>query len=227
MAIAVVIVLLVVGSVVFHFVSPWWFTEIASHWTSVDFTINLTFWVTGFVFVAVNLFLAYSVFRYRQRKGEASKAVYEPENARLETGLTVLTTLGVAAMLAPGLFVWAQFVSVPEEATEFEAFGSQWQWAFRYPGDDGVLGTADIEHITETNPWGINPDDPNGQDDRGHQEALYDAACRPAGESPAAFAGCPAQLHSAPVPHQDGHGSRHGLLPVADANPHRGVRYPV
>ena len=150
MAIAVVLVLLVVGSVVFHFASPWWFTEIASHWTSVDFTIELTFWVTGFVFVAVNLFLAYSVFRYRQRKGEASKAVYEPENARLETGLTVLTTLGVAAMLAPGLFVWAQFVSVPEEATEFEAFGSQWQWAFRYPGDDGVLGTADIQHITET-----------------------------------------------------------------------------
>ena len=105
MAIAVVIVLLVVGSVVFHFVSPWWFTEIASHWTNVDFTINLTFWVTGFVFVAVNLFLAYSVYRFRQRKGVASKAVYEPENARLETGLTLLTTLGVAAMLAPGLFV--------------------------------------------------------------------------------------------------------------------------
>ncbi|WP_339858932.1 c-type cytochrome [Pseudohongiella acticola] len=166
MAIAVVIVLLVVGSVVFHFASPWWFTEIASHWTSVDFTIELTFWVTGLVFVLVNLFLAYSVYRYRQRKGEPSKAVYEPENARLETGLTVLTTLGVAAMLAPGLFVWAQFVSVPEDATEFEAFGSQWQWAFRYPGDDGVMGTADISHITETNPWGINPDDPNGQDDR-------------------------------------------------------------
>lgn len=166
MAIAVVIVLLVIGSVVFHFVSPWWFTEIASHWTNVDFTINLTFWVTGFVFVAVNLFLAYSVYRFRQRKGESSKAVYEPENARLETGLTVLTTLGVAAMLAPGLFVWAQFVTVPEEAAEFEAFGSQWQWAFRYPGDDGVLGTADIQYITETNPWGINPDDPNGQDDR-------------------------------------------------------------
>jgi cytochrome c oxidase subunit II len=48
---------------------------------------------------------------------------------------------------------------------EFEAFGSQWQWAFRYPGADGQLGTADIRHISETNPWGINPDDPNGQDD--------------------------------------------------------------
>ena len=165
MAIAVVLVLLVVGSVVFHFASPWWFTEIASHWSNIDFTINLTFWVTGTVFVLVNLFLAWSVYRYRQRKGAEHRAVYEPENARLETGLTLVTTVGVAAMLAPGLFVWAQFVTVPEDATEFEAFASQWQWSFRYPGADGQLGTADIGHITETNPWGVNPDDPNGQDD--------------------------------------------------------------
>ena len=29
-----------------------------------------TFWVTGIVFVAVNLFLAYAVIRYRHRKGQ-------------------------------------------------------------------------------------------------------------------------------------------------------------
>src|SRR5690554_3354247 len=165
MAIAIVLVLLVVASVVFHFASPWWFTDIASHWSNIDFTINVTFWVTGFVFIAVNLFLAYSVFRYRQKKDEPHKAVYEPENARLEAGLALLTTVGIAAMLAPGLFVWAQFVTVPEDAAEVEAFASQWQWSFRYPGEDGVLGTADIQYITERNPWGVNPNDPNGQDD--------------------------------------------------------------
>lgn len=165
MAIAVVLFLLVVITVIFHFASPWWFTEIASHWTNIDFTINLTFLVTGTVFIAVNLFLAYSVYRYRQRKDSTHKAVYEPENAKLESGLTIITTVGVVAMLAPGLFVWAQFVNVPEDALEFEAFASQWQWSFRYPGADGVLGTADIDHISEFNPWGINPEDPNGQDD--------------------------------------------------------------
>src|SRR5690606_5863516 len=145
--------------------SPWWFTEIASHWSNIDFTINITFWITGLVFIAVNLFMAYSVYRFRQRKGSEHSAVYEPENAKLESGLTILTTLGVVAMLAPGLFVWAQFVSPPDDALEFEAFASQWQWSFRYPGADGVLGTADISHITERNPLGVNPDDPNGRDD--------------------------------------------------------------
>ena len=69
MAIAIVLVLLILGTVLFHFLSPWWFTPIASNWTSIDDTIGLTFWVTGFVFVAVNLFMAYCVLRYRHRAG--------------------------------------------------------------------------------------------------------------------------------------------------------------
>ncbi|MFT6364916.1 MAG: cytochrome c oxidase subunit 2, partial [Bacteroidia bacterium] len=32
MKLVIVLVLLVVGSVVFHFVSPWWFTPLASNW---------------------------------------------------------------------------------------------------------------------------------------------------------------------------------------------------
>lgn len=163
MTLAVVIFLLVIGSVIFHFASPWWFTDIAADWGSIDFTINVTFWVTGFVFIAVNLFLAYCVYRFRQKPGH--KAEYEPENHKLEVSLTVITTIGIITMLAPGLFVWATFVTVPDEATEYEVMGQQWQWAFRYPGADGQLGTADTQLVTESNPFGVNPEDPNGQDD--------------------------------------------------------------
>jgi cytochrome c oxidase subunit 2 len=163
MTLAVVIFLLVIGSVIFHFASPWWFTDIAADWGSIDFTINVTFWVTGFVFIAVNLFLAYCVYKFRQKDGH--KAVYEPENHKLEVWLSAITTVGVVLMLAPGLFVWASFVTVPEEATEFEVMGQQWQWAFRYPGADGQLGFAETALVTESNPFGINPEDPRGQDD--------------------------------------------------------------
>ncbi len=163
MALAVVIVVLVVGSIIFHFASPWYFTDIAADWGSVDGVITVTFWVTGFVFIAVNLFLAYCVWKFRQAPGH--KAVYEPENSKLEVSLSVVTAVGVVLMLAPGLFVWAAFVSPPEDAYDFEILGSQWQWQFRYPGADGVLGTADTRYINESNPWGVNPEDPNGQDD--------------------------------------------------------------
>jgi len=163
MKLAIVLVVLVVGSIIFHFTSPWWFTPLASNWGSIDFTIDVTFWVTGFVFVAVNLFLAYAVYRYRHEKGR--KAHYEPENKKLEGWLTALTTVGVAAMLAPGLVVWNQFVSVPEDADVFEVVGQQWQWGYRFPGRDGVLGASDARFISIDNPLGIDPTDPDGQDD--------------------------------------------------------------
>ena len=163
MAFAVVLILLVVGSVVFHLLSPWTFTELASNWAMVDFTVDITFWVTGGVFVFVNLFMAYCVIKFRYRKD--ARATYEPENKKLETWLTVITSVGVAAMLTPGLVVWNQFVNVPEEAHVVEAVGQQWHWTFRYPGEDGKLGEVDNERISSSNPFGIDPEDPNGQDD--------------------------------------------------------------
>jgi len=163
MAIAIILILLIVGTVLFHFLSPWWFTPIASNWGSIDDTIGITFWVTGFVFVAVNLFLAYVVLRYRHKKQE--RAHYEPENKKLEWWLIGLTTLGIVSMLAPGLVVWAKFVNVPEDAAQFEVIAQQWHWSFRFPGKDGVMGTVDTRFIDDKNPFGLNPDDPHGQDD--------------------------------------------------------------
>ena len=163
MAVALVLVLVAVGSVVFHLLSPWWWTPIASNWRYIDETIVITFWITGVVFVAVVLFMAYCVFRFRHRKGR--QAAYEPENKKLEWWLTVATAVGVAAMLAPGLFVWSQFVTVPHDAAEIEIVGRQWQWSYRLPGQDGRLGTSDVRLISSDNPLGLNPHDPNGQDD--------------------------------------------------------------
>ncbi len=163
MAIAIVLVLLILGTLLFHFLSPWWFTPIASNWSSIDDTISITFWVTGFVFVAVNSFMAYCVFRYRHRAG--GRAHYEPENKKLEWWLIGFTTLGVVAMLAPGLNVWAKFINVPDDAAVFEVVAQQWYWSYRFPGKDGVLGSVDARFVSDTNPFGINPEDPNGRDD--------------------------------------------------------------
>jgi cytochrome c oxidase subunit 2 len=160
---ALILVAVAVGSVVFHLLSPWWWTPIASNWNYIDHTISLTFWITGAVFVAVLLFTGYCVYRYRHREGH--RAHYEPESKRLEWWLTVATAVGVAALLTPGLFVWHRFVTVPEGATEIEVVGQQWLWSFRLPGADGKLGTSAIRHISAENTLGLDPADANGQDD--------------------------------------------------------------
>jgi cytochrome c oxidase subunit II len=102
-------------------------------------------------------------FRFRHSKGRV--AAYEPENNKLELWLTGLTSLGVAALLALGLMVWFQFVTVPDGADEVEVFAQQWSWSYRLPGKDGKLGTAHNRLISYDNPLGITPGDPNGQDD--------------------------------------------------------------
>jgi len=161
--VAAVLVVVTIGSVVFHFWSPWWWTDIASNWGYIDNAILITFWITGFVFVAVLLFMTYCVLRFRHREGV--KADYEPENKKLEWWLTGISTVGIVAMLTPGLFVWGDYVTVPDDATEIEVIGKQWDWAFRLPGEDGVLGKTDVRLIDFDNPLGIDPEDTNGLDD--------------------------------------------------------------
>jgi cytochrome c oxidase subunit 2 len=163
MAFARVLIVIAVGSVIFHLLSPWWWTPIASNWQYIDDTIVITFWITGFVFVGVVLFMAYCIIRFRHRPGH--HATYEPENTRLEGWLAAGTAIGVAAMLGPGLLVWHQFITVPDGAMEFEVVGQQWQWSYRLPGKDGKLGTSDVRFIGPDNPLGVNPYDPHGRDD--------------------------------------------------------------
>lgn len=163
MAVALTMLLVAAASVLFHVLSPWWWTPIASNWRYIDSTIVITFWITGAAFVAIVTFIAYCVLRFRHREGH--RAAYEPENKKLEWWLTIGTAVGVAAMLAPGLVVWHQFVTVPADATEIEVMGQQWRWSYRLPGKDGRLGTTDVRHISADNPLGLNPSDPRGQDD--------------------------------------------------------------
>ena len=63
----------VVGTVLFHILSPWWFTPLASNWSSIDNAILITFWVTGFVFVALGLFLVYCLWKYQYKKKQKSR----------------------------------------------------------------------------------------------------------------------------------------------------------
>ena len=163
MFVAIIFTLIIIASIIFHFWSPWWWTPVASNWGNIDSTIILTFWVTGVVFVAVCLFMSYCVWRYRYRPDR--KAEYKPEDKKLEFRLTLLTALGVAALLAPGLVVWNKYVTVPENALKIEVVAYQWGWNYRLPGDDGILGTTDISLINDENPYGLNPNDPNSKDD--------------------------------------------------------------
>ena len=159
----IIFFLVILGSILFHIFTPWYWTDVASNWGSMDDTITLTFWIGGGVFILVCLFMVYCVFKYSYKEGR--KAEYKPEDKKLERILTWLTTLGVAALLAPGLIVWNQFINVPSNAIHVDVMAWQWNWQYRLPGKDGKLGTTSVANINDNNPFGINLDDPYGKDD--------------------------------------------------------------
>lgn len=163
MAIAIVIAALVLLSIAFQLLTPWWLTPLASNWGSIDTALNITLWVCGIAFVVLNLFLAFAIYRYRHRSGH--RAHYDPESVTLERRLTIWTGVGIAALLAPGLIAWNEFVTVPKNASVFEVVGQQWQWSFRFPGKDGVLGTVNSRQVSPDNPFGLDRSDPFGRDD--------------------------------------------------------------
>ena len=163
MAIAIVLILIVIASVLFNILAPWQATPAASNWGSIDTTLFITLVISGIFFIAITVFMAIAVMRFRHKKG--SRAAYQPENKKLELWLIIVTSLGIAGMLAPGLVVYNDFIRVPKNAYELEVVTQQWQWAFRFPGQDGKLGKSDIRFVDSANPLGLDPKDPAGQDD--------------------------------------------------------------
>ncbi|MGF6092211.1 cytochrome c oxidase subunit II [Pseudomonas sp. 18173] len=163
MAIAIVLILIVIASVLFHILAPWHATPAASNWGSIDTTLFITLVISGIFFIAIIVFMAVAVMRFRHKEG--ARAAYQPENKKLELWLIIVTSIGIAGMLAPGLVVYNDFIRVPKNAYELEVVAQQWQWAFRFAGQDAKLGRSDIKFVDPGNPLGLDPKDPAGQDD--------------------------------------------------------------
>jgi cytochrome c oxidase subunit 2 len=164
--------LVIAGTVALHFFSwnvGWWFSPLASNWSSIDNAIIITFWVIGFVFVTLGLFLVYCLWNFRYQKNRRSE--YKPEDKKLEAILVVVSAIAVAALLAPGLSVWNNYIKVPKDAVKVEVLAYQWGWNYRLPGEDGVLGKTSIRNISDDNPYGLYLDDPYGKDDLIVQDA--------------------------------------------------------
>ena len=164
MRVALLILAVVVGSVIFNFTTPFHLGEIASNWGLIDITIWITFVLCGLAFIVLGILMAWWIYKYQHQPGRLAE--YDPENPILEGRLMIVTTIGVVVMLAPGLIAWNDYVNVPEDAIELEVFSEQWNWSFRLPGEDGIFGYAHNNQIDITaNPMGILENDPYAEDD--------------------------------------------------------------
>jgi cytochrome c oxidase subunit 2 len=165
------IVFLVVGMalVAFQFLRYMKFTlpEAASeHGVVIDQMLAITFAITFVVFVITHILLFIYPWLYR-RRGNESKALYYPDNHKLEFFWTVIPAIVLTVLVLYGTKVWREITQGEIEANsvELELFAYQFGWQARFPGTDGILGAHDYRMISATNSMGINAEDPNAQDD--------------------------------------------------------------
>ena len=199
MAMAVVLVLLVVGSLLFHYLSPWYFTPDRvqlgddrrhrfDHVLGDRVRLRRRQPVHGVLRAALS-----------EREDEDARTT-SPRTRSSRAGSSLLTSVGVAAMLTPGLFAWAKFVDVPKDAAVVEVVGRSGTSTYRFPGEDGVLGTVDARFVTDANPVRHQSRRPARARRRPGRDPGAASSRRQADQDGAALDRRAARLHRAAVP---------------------------
>ncbi len=139
----------------------------SEHGFQIDHIIEFCHWFMGALFIG---WLSYFIFvLWRFRKSRNPVANHEGVTSGISTHLEFAVVL-IEAVLLVGFAIplWAKRVNAfpnDKDAIVVQAIGQQFNWNFHLPGPDGVFGRQSVDLISNTNPIGLDPTDPNGKDD--------------------------------------------------------------
>jgi cytochrome c oxidase subunit 2 len=136
----------------------------SKHGVQIDFLLNLNFAVIGLVFFLTQIFLFWFVYKYIHSNDR--RALFYPENHKLELIWTVVPTIVLAALIVTGLREWNKITQGhPDDGMKVQVYGYQFNWITRYAGPDNTLGRSSFKLISDTNPLGVDFSDPASADD--------------------------------------------------------------
>ena len=133
----------------------------------VDHIIEFCHWFMGVLFVGWSSYFIYVLLRFR--KGRSPVADHEGVKSGISTHLEFAVVL-IEAVLLVGFAVpiWAKRVNqfpADKDAILVHAVGQQFNWNFHLPGPDGQFGNRSIDLVSNSNPLGLDPNDPAAKDD--------------------------------------------------------------
>ncbi len=137
----------------------------SEHGAQIDWLFNFNMVIIGIVFFLTNACLFYFAYKYYASK-ENHTATFFPESHKLELIWTVVPGVALTVIIFLGIKTWNN-ITIPAqgESVVIELFAKQFDWTARYAGKDNILGKRYFNLITDTNPMGLDPSDPNGFDD--------------------------------------------------------------
>lgn len=133
----------------------------------VDQLIIVLHWFMFALFTGWGIFFIYCLIRYRQRPGH--KASYESAHSKLPKYLEVGVALFEAALLVGVSYpVWSKLrydIPAEKDATLIRVVAQQFVWNIHYPGKDNTFGRVDPKLTNDSNPLGLDANDPAAADD--------------------------------------------------------------
>jgi cytochrome c oxidase subunit 2 len=133
----------------------------------VDHLFSLIYYISVAIFILVNVVYVAFIIRYR-RKRKGDRAYHYHGNNLLEFSWTALpfALFLFLAFYSDGIWEDIKYSDkTPNPDLVVEVMGQTYMWHFRYPGSDGIFGRREAKFMGTTNPFGIDPSDPNGKDD--------------------------------------------------------------
>lgn len=159
----ILILVALTGCALFAFRPVWFPIAITGEALAWDRQFNWTLWITGIIFLLVQILLAWTIVRGRKNLAASSRTGHRG----LEIGWMIVTAALFLNLAARGSRGWARVPGQSPAKEAIEVYSHQFAWNFRYPGPDGRFGRTGNSFISDSggNPFGIDPEDPAGKDD--------------------------------------------------------------
>jgi cytochrome c oxidase subunit 2 len=124
---------------------PFWMQlpeGVSSYSRDIDGMFWLILWITGIIFVVVELLLVFFLWKYRHREGR--QVTYTHGNNRVEVLWTIVPAVICVVLALMSRRIWADVKQrMPEGGLAVGIEAEQFAWNIHYPGPDGKLFTAD------------------------------------------------------------------------------------
>jgi cytochrome c oxidase subunit 2 len=139
----------------------------SSHGYQIDHIIEFCHWFMGALFLGWSAFFIFGLIRFRKRRHPAADhhGVRSGISTHLEFSVVLIEAVLLLGFAIP---LWAKRVNEfppTKDAILVNVVSQQFSFNYHLPGPDGQFGRRDVSFESNSNPIGLDPNDPAGKDD--------------------------------------------------------------
>ena len=139
----------------------------SAHGYQIDHILEFCHWFMSALFIGWSTFFIFVLIRFRKRRQPAADhaGVRSPISTHLEFSVVLIEAVLLLGFAIP---LWAKRVNQFPPGTDalvVHVVAQQFSFNYHLPGPDGQFGRRDASFVSNSNPVGLDPNDPAGKDD--------------------------------------------------------------